>query len=130
MKIILTLIFGLTFLSTVAQTSKKFRVDYNYFSIYDPQTEKWEEWKRGDNTFVINVNENGDIAHIRTSGKMVIYKSLSGVKEGYTTSGKNHYQIIEALDEDGDVFRFQIFDDTSIGLKFMWGSTMIQFAKL
>lgn len=108
----------------------KFRVDYNYVAVYDPETESWGEWKSGDNTFVININERGDIAHLKANGETVIYKKLSGVEEGYTEIGNKRYQIIKALDEDGDVFRFQLFDDTSVGLKMMWGLQIIQFAKL
>ncbi len=50
------------------------------------------------------------------------------VEEGTTDNGK-HYQIIKALDEDGTVFRFQLFDDEEIGLKMMYGNVLIQFAK-
>lgn len=108
--------------------NKKFRIDYNHVTIYDPKTETWDDWKKGENTFVININERGDISHIKANGETVIYKKLSGVKEGYTEDGNHHYQIINALDEDGDVFEFQLFDDYSIGLKMIWGSFMIQFA--
>lgn len=108
----------------------KFRIDYNYISVYDSKTDKWGDWQEGDNTFVININEKGDIAHLKANGETVIYKKLSGVEEGYTETGNHHYQIIKALDEDGDVFRFQLFDDTSIGLKMMWGTFMIQFVKM
>ena len=115
---------------TKSNSSSKFRVDYNYVSLYDPKTEIWDEWKAGDNTFVVNVNDEGDIAHIKANRETVIYKKLSGVEEGYTDPGNKHYQIIKALDEDGNVFRFQIFDDTSVGLKMMWSSFVIQFAKI
>jgi hypothetical protein len=111
-------------------TVEKFRIDYNYITIYNPDTETWSEWQEGENTFVININDKGDIAHLRADGETVIYKKLSGVEEGYTSKDNQHYQIIKALDEDGDVFRFQLFDDTSVGLKMMWGSFMVQFAKL
>jgi len=67
---------------------------------------------------------------LKANGETVIYKKLSGVEQGYTDKGNHHYQIIKALDEDGDVFRFQFFDDRSIGLKMMWGNFMIQFADL
>ncbi len=115
---------------TTSSSTTKFRIDYNYIAVYDPKTETWGEWKSGDNTFVININEKGDIAHLKANGETVIYKKLSGVEEGYTKKGDKHYQIINALDEDGDVFRFQLFDDTSLGLKMMWGSFMIQFVKM
>ena len=129
MKKAILIIIGL-FAMNMAFGQNKFRVDYNYVSAYDPKTETWGDWEEGDNTFVININNNGDIAHIMASGKTVIYKKLSGVEEGYTTKGYHHYQIISALDEDGDVFRFQIFDDKSIGLKMMWGKFIVQFADL
>ncbi len=129
MKQILTLTI-LLFTTTLVFSQDKFRVDYNYVTIYDPETETWGDWLEGDNTFVININERGDIAHIKANGETVIYTKLSGVEEGYTTQGYNHYQIISALDEYGDVFRFQIFDDKSIGLKMMWGVFMAQFADL
>ncbi len=114
---------------TSVKSVSKFRNDYNYVTIYDPKTDTWGEWKQGDNTFVININDKGDIAHLKANGETVIYKKLSGVEEGYTEEENKHYQLIKALDEDGDVFRFQLFDDPSIGLKLMWGKFMIQFAK-
>jgi hypothetical protein len=120
----------LLFTATMVFSQNKFRVDYDYIAIYDPETETWGEWLDGDNTFVLNINERGDIAHIRANGETVIYKKLTGVEEGYTEQGNNHYQIISALDENGDVFQFQIFDDKAIGLKMMWGKFIVQFADL
>ena len=113
---------------TSSVSAQKFRRDYNYVTFYDSDTKTWGEWKQGDNTFVININEKGDIAHLKANGETVIYKKMSGVEEGYTDEGNHHYQIIKALDEDGNVFRFQIFDDSKVGLKMMWGDFMIQFA--
>jgi hypothetical protein len=120
----------LLFTTTLVFSQEKFRIDYNYVAVYDPDTESWSDWKEGDNTFVININERGDIAHVKANGETVVYKKLTGVEEGYATEKSHHYQIISALDEDGDVFRFQIFDDPSVGLKMMWGNFMIQFADL
>lgn len=116
--------------SFAGYTQEKFRVDYNFVALYDPDLGTWGEWQEGDNTFVINVNERGDIAHLKANGETVVYKRLSGVEEGYTSENYHHYQIMSALDEDGNVFRFQLFDDPSIGLKMMWGTFMIQFASL
>lgn len=118
----------LLLLSVTAFSQNKFRVDYNFISVYNPDSHTWGEWERGDNTFIINFNERKDIAHLRADGKTVIYKKLSEVEEGYTPEGHHHYQIISALDEDGDVFRFQLFDEVYVGLKMIWGKQMIQFA--
>lgn len=109
------------------EQSSKFRIDHNYIAVYDPDKDEWGDWQSGNNTFVVNINEQGDIAHIKANGDKVIYKRLSGVEEGTLDNGK-HYQLIKALDENGDVFRFQLFDDIRVGLKMMWGSFIIQFA--
>jgi hypothetical protein len=115
--------------STTSNSSgEKFRIDYNMVSFYDVKTGTWSDFESGYNTFVININDNGDIMHIKANGEKAIYRKMSGVEEDYTKDGK-HYQIINALDDDGDIFKFQIFDDTSIGLKMIYGNVMIQFAK-
>ena len=128
MKQISILLLALTFIiKTSNGQSNKFRVDYNLVSIYDSDTQTWSDFKSGYNTFVINCNSNGDIMHIKANGSKVIYRKLSGSESKYTKTG-DHYQIISALDDDGDKFRFQIFDEKSIGLKMIYKNIMIQFA--
>jgi hypothetical protein len=126
-KVLLTTVL-LYLIVSIGFSQDKFRRDYNYIAVFDSGTETWGEWQPGDNTFVFNINERNDVAHLKANGETVIYKKLSGVEEGYTDS--HHYQIISALDEEGDVFRFQIFDDPNIGLKMMWSNFIIQFASL
>ena len=102
----------------------------NHVSVYDNETSKWSEWKEGYNTFIINANSNKDIIHIKASGKEVNYRRTSqSVERKYTKDG-NGYQIINAIDDDGDRFQFQVFDDIKIGIKMIYGNVMIQFAKL
>jgi hypothetical protein len=108
--------------------AERFRVDYNHVSIFDMETENWGDWQEGDNTFVINYNDNGDIAHYLANGDFVLYKKISGVEEDYTDSGEP-YQVVTALDENGYRFRFQIFNDPKIGLKLIYSDVMIQFAR-
>lgn len=109
--------------------SKRFRMDYNYVAFYDVEKEEWSDWSEGNNTFVINYNSNGDIAHYKPNGEMDLYKNISSVEDGYTDSGE-HYQIITALDEEGFRFIFQFFDNSSIGLKMIYGDIMIQFSEI
>lgn len=110
--------------------SGKFRIDMNYVSIYDIQTETWSKWKEGYNTFIINANTNQDIIHIKASGEEVIYRRTSQtVTRDYTKDGKG-YQTIYAFDDNGNKFKFQVFDDEKIGIKMIYGDVMIQFAKL
>lgn len=117
-------------LSIVTYSQDKFRVDYTQISIYDSETEEWSDWKDGYNTFVINYNDNGDVAHFKANGDKVVYRRISQKKEeGYIADGKEHYQIIKALDEDGVTFSFQFFDNRQIGLKIIYSNIMIQFSE-
>jgi hypothetical protein len=111
------------------ESSGKFRVDMNYVSIFDAETEKWTDWKEGYNTFIINANSNKDIIHIKPSGVEVNYRRTSQIVDRKFTSEGKGYQIINAIDDDGDRFQFQIFDDIKIGIKMIYGNVMIQFAK-
>ena len=97
--------------------------------IYKRETGTWTDWEKGYNTFVINYNSNLDIVHYKANGDKVIYRRLSEkIEKGYTEKGYNHYQIIKALDEDGNRFSFQLFDDRQIGLKLIYANIMIQFS--
>lgn len=108
-------------------TSSRFRRDYTKVRIYDGETEKWSEWEKGGNTFVMNDNDNFDIAHYKPSGDFVIYKNISNIEEGTTETGEP-YQILTALDEDGLKFIFQFFDNPKFGVKFIYNDAIIQFA--
>ena len=125
-KLIFTLV--LTFITNFSfcQTAQ-FRVDFNLVSFYDPETEKWEDWQEGNNTFVLNINDNNDIAHYKPDGEVLYYRNLGDLEVGYTTDG-DHYQIIKALYEDGYEISFQLFDDITIGAKLIWGNIIIQFS--
>lgn len=125
-KLIFTL--ALTFIAhfSFSQTDQ-FRVDFNLVTFYDSDTDKWKEWQEGDNTFVLNFNDNNDIAHYKPDGTVAYYRNLGGLEVGYTKNG-DRYQILNALDEDGYEISFQLFDDNTIGAKLIWGNFMIQFA--
>lgn len=129
----LTIYKNLKVLETAEESSNedadKFRVDTDYFAIYDGKKDSWSEWKEGFNSFVINYNDNGDILHIMGSGKQVIYRKISkGVERKKTDSGKG-YQLVEVIDEDGATCSFQIFDDYTIGIKLIYSNMIIQFSK-
>ena len=125
-KLIFTL--ALTFIAhfSFSQTDQ-FRVDFNLVTFYDSDTDKWKEWQEGDNTFVLNFNDNNDIAHYKPDGTVAYYRNLGGLEVGYTENG-DRYQILNALDEDGYEISVQLFDDITIGAKLIWGNFMIQFA--
>jgi hypothetical protein len=128
MRLILTISF-LIFSFSIGFSQEKFRIDYNHVAVYYSSTQEWGEWAPGDNTFIININERGDVAHLKANGETSIYRKLEGLEEGYSTA-KDHYQIISVIDDEGDVLRLQLFDDKTVGLKLIYGdgSVMIQFA--
>lgn len=127
MKLRLTFIVLLfTIGSVIGQ--EKFRIDYSKVTIYDRDTKTWSDWENGDNTFVFNFNERGDIVHLMANGETSLYKRLSDIEKDYTEPEREPYQILSALDEDGDVFMLQLFDDPGIGLKMIWEDFIIQFA--
>ena len=60
--------------------NETFRRDYNHVAFYDPENQKWSEWQKAENTFVLNFNENADIAHYMANGEMVVYKKVSNIE--------------------------------------------------
>lgn len=124
-------LYILIVLSTIfsgVNAQDRFRVDCTHVSIYNPDTEEWSDWKDGNNTFVININDNGDIMHYKPNGNKVTYRKVSDVEKDKTSSN-NEYQIITVIDEDGEEFMFQLFNDRNIGVKFIFkGRGMIQFS--
>lgn len=123
--------YGVSLISKDDEEESKsgiFRRDYNLFCYYDKDIDEWSDWKEGDNTFVMNYNDNGDIAHYKANGEMVLYKKISSVEEGETKEG-DKYQIISALDEEGIRFKFQFFNNPEIGLKLIYQNLMIQFSR-
>lgn len=113
--------------STTSKKSDKFRIDYTLICFYDSQNQKWLDWSNSDNTFVMNINERGDVAHYKANGKTEIYKKVSGTFDGTTNDG-DQYQSIKVLDENGDTFILSLYDNPSLGLVIMSGKEKVQFA--
>jgi len=127
MKNLFLLPFFLLLLST-AHAQDKFRADFNHVAFFDPDTQSWSDWQTVEHTLVFNYNENKDIVHFTSKGEVFTYRNLGSLNEG--TSKGNHYQIINALDDEGNYIKIQLYDDSKIGLKIIMGNLMVQFAKL
>lgn len=121
-------LLALLFIGLNASAQDQFRADFNHVTFYDPETTTWSEWETASHTLVFNINANKDIKHYTAKGEVLIYRNMGNLEEDYTASGK-HYQIIEALDDQGNEIRIQLFDDPSIGMKIINGEFMVQFAK-
>jgi len=107
-----------------SQASERFRRDYNYIAVYDPDREQWSEWVEGINTVVFNINRNGDIRIYYSSGKQEVFRKISDVRSDSTTGGEE-YQMVAILDEEGDEQLLQLFNNGDLKLIFSNG-VMIQ----
>lgn len=124
----LLLTFSLTILSVgFGKAQDKFRADFNLICFFDSDTKTWSEWESAEHTLIFNYNENKDIAHFTAKGQTITYRNVGNKDEGYTNG--NHYQMIDAIDDEGNYIRIQLFDDPEIGMKLIWGENMIQFSK-
>lgn len=124
----LLLTFALILLSIgFGNAQDKFRADFNQIAFYDSETDKWSDWESAEHTLVFNYNSNNDIVHFTAQGETITYRNLGNTKESYTNG--NHYQILDAIDEDGNLISIQLFDDPKIGMKIIYGNFIIQFAK-
>ena len=125
-KIFLPLLFLLSNIS-FGITQEKFRADFNYVCFYEPDTKTWSEWEHAEHTLVFNINSNQDIIHFTAKGETITYRNIGNKDDGYTNG--NHYQILDAIDDEGNYIRIQLFDDPAIGMKLILGNNMIQFSK-
>jgi len=107
--------------------NEKFRIDYNYTTIFDKDRNYRTDWSKKINSFVFNYNSNGDIAHYKSSGEMVLLRKLSEIEEGFDDNNE-HYQSITVLDSQGNKCILQVFDKTSIGLKIIYSNLRREFA--
>lgn len=124
-KIFLPLLFLLLNIS-FGITQEKFRADFNYVCFYEPDTKTWSDWEAVEHTLVFNYNSNQDIVHFTAQGETITYRNIGNKSEGYTNG--NHYQIIDALDDNGNLISIQLFDDPNIGMKIIYGEFIVQFS--
>jgi hypothetical protein len=96
-------------------SSGRFRRDYNYIAVYDPQDKEWSDWQEGTNTVVFNVNDNGDIKIYYASGEYEVFRKISEVYEDSADDGEE-YQIVAILDEDGEEMALQLFNNGNMKL--------------
>lgn len=120
---VLFLIFSFSILSA----QNRFRVDYNLGAVYEDG--KWGDQKVVYNTFVFNINENGDAIHYTASGEKKTYRRISSIDEGKVEDYS--YQAFTVIDENGIEIIIQYFNDSSIGLKLIFSpELMIQLSQI
>ncbi len=115
-------------LSAQSNQQTKFRRDFNYFIISSDNGVTWENPQQGNNVFIFNVNERGDIHLYTNSGKIMKFVQTMQVKEGYIQKGGHSYQISILLDDEGNEIIMQLFNNYNLGLKLIHPSGyVIQF---
>lgn len=108
-------------------TDNQFSQVYNKLRIFDDDTNEWSPWTELKNTFWFNYNSNNDIKHLMSNGEEVLYRKDSEIEEG--TDDGNSYQKITMIDENGLRFDLQIFYESSIGLKMIYGDVIIHLSE-
>lgn len=103
-----------------------FERSYTDLIIYDTEKEKQVEAAEETHTFTLNYNAKGDIGHCRSNGTFVLYTTLSSVTQDIDASGAS-FQRVEAVDDDGIKFLFQLFDDPSLGVRMVYQNLYVQF---
>ena len=126
-KLLLSIFFSVIVNTLYSQNESKLRLDYNTFTFYDRETETWSEWTKGNNTFITNCNDNGDICHITPNGKSLMYKKLSAFEVKYLADGAK-YRVCIAVNENGDDIIIQIFDNIGLGIIITSKSQKSQFS--
>ena len=113
--------------------------------MYTSLNEEWSETINVVNTFTFNINERGDIVHIKPNGIIETYRKLTRDKtisnylaaedesEGYYTRNnppnvfsidpvkKNiYYETIFVVNESNELFIIHKFNDSSAGIRVIW----------
>lgn len=78
--------------------SEKFVRHFNYICFFEDG--KWGETYKRSNSFVFNINDNGDVLWYGASGGKKYFRKISGVKEDKTSDGIE-LQSVKLLDEEG-----------------------------
>jgi len=105
---------------------KEFKVSYKYVRNQNLSTKKWSDWKSSKNTFIFNINPNGDIRHINPTNQIYIFRYLT--KEVELSRGQP-YDVIWVQASDGNICLIQYFYDDKKGLHIsLDGRFEIEFA--
>jgi len=126
MKTILLAIVVLIATTAKTQTSDQFIYKCNMVAFYLHDKDKWSDFYRADNTFVINYNEHGDIWHIGPNVKELLVRT-GEAKKGKTDEGEE-YQIVKVKDPEGLLLQFQVFRNAQIGVKLIYLDVSVQFS--
>lgn len=111
------------------QDDGRFRRDYQYIAYYNLETDTWSDWQQGSNTFLFNINDNGDFKLFTSEGKQILFRSTSEITEGKTDEGEP-YQSMKALDAKGDEVTLILYSNPSIGLLLAWDEGVrVQFSE-
>ncbi len=93
---------------------------------FKSENKDWEDWKKGQNIFIINYNDNGDVLHYLSGGTKKLYTMRKGWEK--TTKYNEDYSIAEFITDDGEEISIQVYYAPRTFIKIISvGSYIIQF---
>jgi serine/threonine protein kinase len=98
---------------TDTEAPEPFRKDYNLFSVYNSNSEKWGEWNEANHTFVFNANNSTNIIHYLPDGSSEVLTNISGAKNKKNDDGDN-YQEVSITNEANSSGTLMFFEDGTV----------------
>lgn len=124
-KVLCLLYFSLLWGKQPKAQEKVFRRDCNYISFYDPVTKVAEDWKEASNTFVFNINTNGDIRLHKPDGSVEVFRNMGGKEEVELADGST-CQVLKIMNEKGGMINIALYDSGLVIL--MYSDIWVKFS--
>ncbi len=105
--------------------SKPFKLVFQQYA-FKEDGKDWEEWKTGQNIFIINYNSNGDILHYLSGGSKRLYTMRNGWAKSKKTN--EEYSMATFITDEGEEIFIQVYYEPRTFLKIVsLNKYMIQF---
>ena len=106
------------------EARERFKRDYNKIILYDGETEKWQDAIESYNSFVFNVNSNGDFISYFDGGEKNECRRISDV-ENHTNDDGDEYQVMKFLDEAGEEMVLFLYSEDLMVVDYNTGNAIL-----
>jgi hypothetical protein len=89
-------------------------------------TKEWSDWEIGQNIFIFDYDENGNVKHFTSGNKTSFYIKRTEWEKGKTTQNDSYFAA-DFVDESGNSIRIQIFTTPRTFVKIMLLDMIFQF---
>jgi hypothetical protein len=115
-KTLLPTLIVLLFANSVFSQNDRFVRKYSQVSFYDNDKGEYEEFRYAVNTFVFNINANGDIRVYNADNSETILIALGGTVDRSETENGLKYQVMTYVSDSGYETSIYLFDEAENGL--------------